>query len=86
MVTAVELTDLQRRRRIEISETIDDLAALIGFSVVDLPGNIWRIVQDLPGIHRDPVDRMMIAHAIAGDFTLVTADARIPRYPVKLLW
>ena len=85
-VTAFELTELQRRRRIEISESIEDLAVLLGFATMDLPAEVWRIANDRPDIHRDPVDRMMIAHAIIGDFTLVTADMRVRQYPVKTLW
>lgn len=36
----------------------------------------------LPGIHRDPFDRMLVAQAGALEATLMTADARIARYPV----
>lgn len=36
--------------------------------------------------HGDPVDRMLIAHAIHADLTLVTADGLMRRYPVKSLW
>lgn len=37
-------------------------------------------VYDLPPIHRDPFDRVLIAQAAAEDLTLVTADGEIPRY------
>jgi PIN domain nuclease of toxin-antitoxin system len=42
--------------------------------------------DSLPDIHRDPVDRMLIAHAIAAGLVLVTADRQIDRYPVRTLW
>lgn len=83
---AFEFTDLQTRRRFPVDEPIDLLADLIGFSVVDLPAETWTVASRLPDLHRDPVDRMMIAHAIVGDFTLVTADKTIRRYPVKSIW
>jgi PIN domain nuclease of toxin-antitoxin system len=85
-VTAFELTELQRRGRIEVSESISELAALLGFELADLPADLWRMARQLPDIHRDPVDRMLIAHAMAAEFTVVTADDRMRRYPVLTLW
>jgi PIN domain nuclease of toxin-antitoxin system len=84
--TAFEFSDLQKRGRFPIDDALDLLSGLIGFSVIDFPAEAWRITQTLPKFHRDPVDRMMIAHAILGGFTLVTADKTIRRYPVKSLW
>jgi PIN domain nuclease of toxin-antitoxin system len=40
-------------------------------------------VSRLPNLHSDPFDRMLIAQAGALDATLVTADERIVRYPVR---
>ncbi len=85
-VTAFELAGLQERGRVAMSEDVGTVAAVLGLSVIDFPGEAWRIIGSLPDIHRDPVDRMLIAHAIAGDFTLVTSDKVIRRYPVKSLW
>ena len=85
-VTAVEFTDLQRRGRIEIDEPIDALAASLGYEILDLPAEVWRVVAKLPPLHRDPVDRMLVGHAMAGGFTLVTADRTLRRYPVESLW
>lgn len=83
---AFEFADLQMRRRFPINESIDFLAELIGFSVLDFPAEAWRVVATLPDVHRDPVDRMLIAHAIVGDLILITADARMRQYPLKSLW
>ena len=83
---AFEFADLQGRRRFPVREPIDFLARLIGFEIADLPADTWRIASSLPDIHREPVDRMMIAHAIVGEFTLLTADKTIRRYPVRTLW
>ena len=37
-------------------------------------------VRGLPQLHKDLFDRVLIAQAIAEDFTLVTTDGDIPRY------
>ena len=42
-------------------------------------------VADLPALHRDPFDRMLVAQAILEGLTLVTADPELTRYGVPLL-
>lgn len=39
----------------------------------------------LPMIHRDPIDRMLIAQARCEDLTLVTRDSRCQQYEVAVL-
>jgi PIN domain nuclease of toxin-antitoxin system len=85
-VTAFELASLQQRGRVAMVEDMAAVADVLGLSVTDFPAEAWRVAERLPDFHRDPVDRMLIAHAIVGDFTLITADADIRRYPVKSLW
>lgn len=42
-------------------------------------------LSDLPALHRDPFDRIIIAQAIQRDWTLVSVDEVVRRYPVRLL-
>jgi len=84
-VVTYELTQLQKTKRIPLRESIDRLQQLVGFTLIDLPQDIWRAVMDLPDIHRDPLDRLLIAHALTDEMTLVTADANIRRYPVPFI-
>lgn len=42
-------------------------------------------VSDLPPIHEDPFDRLLIAQAKSEDMTLVTHDKVVQRYPIKIL-
>lgn len=44
-----------------------------------------RAAGALPHHHRDPFDRMLVAQARREDLTLVTHDARIKEYDVRLL-
>lgn len=41
---------------------------------------------DLPKLHSDPFDRLLVAQAKAEDMTLVTADGAVTQYGVKTLW
>ena len=40
----------------------------------------------LPGLHREPFDRLLIGQARAEGLTLVTKDSTIARYEVEILW
>jgi PIN domain nuclease of toxin-antitoxin system len=42
-------------------------------------------VLDLPLIHRDPFDRLLIAQALSEDLVLMTADHVVADYPVQHL-
>ncbi len=85
-ITAYEYSDLLGRGRLPTTVYIDILRAVLGLILVDFPAALWPVAITLPNIHRDPVYRMLIAHAIAIDATLVTADRTMQRYPVKILW
>lgn len=43
-------------------------------------------IKSLPDIHKDPFDRILVAQAQEGDFTIVTSDRLIPQYPVQTVW
>lgn len=85
-VTAWEYVDLQHRGRIPAEPSFDELVAGMGLRVEAFPAESWRIARQLPPIHGDPVDRMLLAHVVAADAVLATGDANMRRYPVKLLW
>ncbi len=36
--------------------------------------------------HRDPFDRMHIAHAICHDLTIITRDSAFSDYPIQHIW
>ena len=52
-----------------------------------LPISLQHIlaVEHLPGHHRDPFDRLLIAQARVERLTIVTSDATMPRYGVAVL-
>lgn len=42
-------------------------------------------VGDLPDLHRDPFDRLLVAQAQVDGLTLVTSDPQVQRYDVEVL-
>ena len=43
-------------------------------------------LPDLPDVHRDPFDRLLVAQALVAGLVLLTPDDDIRRYPVRALW
>lgn len=43
-------------------------------------------LHELPSIHRDPFDRMLVCQAIEHDLVILTPDPMIRQYPVRTLW
>ena len=85
-VVAWEFVDLQLRGRFPVGVNFPDLIASFALQIVDFPAGAWSLAASLPDVHKDPVDRMVVAHAIHDSHILVSADANIRRYPVKTLW
>jgi PIN domain nuclease of toxin-antitoxin system len=57
-----------------------------GFELLPItPRHIMHLEQ-LPLLHRDPFDRLLISAAIIENITLLTNDADIQQYPVRTFW
>jgi PIN domain nuclease of toxin-antitoxin system len=41
-------------------------------------------VADLPPLHRDPFDRILVAQSIVEGITLLTSDPRVAQYPAPV--
>ena len=52
-----------------------------GYDELAITGAHAVAVDDLPPIHRDPFDRLLVAQAMVEGIPLVTADARLAEYP-----
>lgn len=42
-------------------------------------------LKNLDDIHKDPFDRLLIAQAIKGNLTIITADEMIQKYSIKTI-
>ncbi len=85
-VTAYEFADLDRRGRFGGNLSLESILKELEADVLDYPAGCWSLATSLPAIHRDPVDRMLVAHAIHLDATLISSDVDIHAYPVRWLW
>lgn len=56
-----------------------------GYIELDITSAHAVAVGDLPAIHGDPFDRMLVAQARVEGFTLLTADGRVAEYGAPAL-
>jgi PIN domain nuclease of toxin-antitoxin system len=56
-----------------------------GYSEIPITGEHAAAVARLPGIHKDPFDRLLVAQASVEGAVLLTADAQLAEYagPVR---
>lgn len=57
-----------------------------GFSRIEVVPKDCRLIQNLPFHHRDPFDRMLIAQAMNGNFTVIGSDKIFDDYGVRRIW
>ena len=72
-----------------VTESVYEIAELCrngGIVIMPLKLAYLERVKQLPLIHRDPFDRIIIATAIEEDLTLLTNDSNITKYELKTIW
>lgn len=58
----------------------------LGATVLPVDARHSFELLELPLLHKDPFDRLLIAQARVDKLTLVTRDVAICRYPVTTMW
>jgi PIN domain nuclease of toxin-antitoxin system len=56
-----------------------------GFNYLSIFDEAIFFLDRLPDYHRDPFDRLLVAHSIVGHFHLATVDEQILRYPALVI-
>ena len=93
MVSSVSVWELATKQRIGKWPGVDGLVTAFelemdrrGFAVIDLLVPHARLAGSLPGRHRDPFDRMLVAQAMVEGATLVTSDVKLAEFGGRILW
>lgn len=71
--------------KLEIPPDFYEVLQHQGFEMLPITPAHAYAVGDLPGHHRDPFDRILIAQAMLEGFTIVTHDVIFSKYPVRIL-
>ncbi len=88
--SAWEITTKYRLGRLPGAAALaNDIAgAIAGEGFEELPVTVEDAARAglLPGPHRDPFDRMLIAQAMSRDLVLVSVESLFDSYGVRRLW
>jgi len=71
--------------KLEAPEDMDAIVEDEGFSKLPISLYHGQLAGQLPALHRDPFERMLIAQAQAEGLLLITADENIARYGLRTL-
>ena len=90
-VSAWEIAIKAKAGKIHMSGSVDDWfrTALHHYHLQEIPlaSGLLCAASDLPLLHRDPFDRVLVATALAHKLTILTSDRIIPTYPgIKDVW
>ena len=88
--TAWEITTKYRRGRLDeaVAMAPDIAGAIAAQGFEELPITVAEAARagTLPGPHRDPFDRMLIAQALSRDLVLISNETIFDRYLIHRLW
>jgi PIN domain nuclease of toxin-antitoxin system len=57
-----------------------------GFLFLPMTWEVADATAKLPPIHKDPIDRALVAHSTTQKMPVLTCDTVIPRYGVRTIW
>jgi PIN domain nuclease of toxin-antitoxin system len=69
-----------------VSETLNLAVATFNRHALPIAHAHSLALAELPPIHNDPFDRMLVAQARSENQVLVTADETLKLYPLEILW
>jgi PIN domain nuclease of toxin-antitoxin system len=90
LASAWEIQIKQQLGKLELSESLQTLIStqqqqnglqLLPIELAHIEG-----LSQLPSLHRDPFDRLLIAQSIQQHMQIVSADQVFTNYPVELIW
>ncbi len=87
-ISAASICEISVKKAMGKLKTPDNLQEEIElhrFSQLNINFDHAQLAGELPNIHKDPFDRILIAQAMIEKLTLVTRDEVIPQYSVKLI-
>ncbi|WP_255686828.1 type II toxin-antitoxin system VapC family toxin [Pseudonocardia sp. TRM90224] len=87
-VSAVSSAEISIKKVSGKLEAPDDLPEqVVGNGFTELPLTIehGRVLADVPRLHGDPFDRLLVAQAQAEQLMLVTADRAMRSYDVQIM-
>jgi PIN domain nuclease of toxin-antitoxin system len=91
VVSVVSLWEVEIKRtlgRIEVDtrQLLHEITQTEGFTVLDVRPTHVLTLGDLPLLHKDPFDRMLVAQALRDRLVILSRDEALERYGADVLW
>lgn len=71
--------------KVKLRRSILEAALDAGFEPLAISFQHSQAVRILKPIHKDPFDRLLVAVAMVEDLTLVSSDALLAQYPIRVI-
>lgn len=75
----------QALNKLVVSDEFPAVLAAESFQDLAVTAEHAFAVGQLPQLHRDPFDRILIAQCVVENLTLVSADVNVRRYPIPVI-
>jgi PIN domain nuclease of toxin-antitoxin system len=89
-ISALEITIKYRTGKLDVlgdpAVNYRPLMELNGFLTLDVTDGDALRAGLMPGVHRDPFDRVIAAQALERGLTVVTCDSALAAFGCKVLW
>ena len=72
--------------KIDLPRDFFDAIPRSGYEILSLDENAFTAYRQLPLLHRDPFDRILVAQAQCENLALLSKDTDIAQYDVKCIW
>ncbi|MBA3030657.1 MAG: type II toxin-antitoxin system VapC family toxin [Desulfobacteraceae bacterium] len=90
MASCWEMAIKSNLGKLRISKPIENFVSehltANGFALLQIELRHLSKIEKMPFHHRDPFDRLLIAQAISEKLALVSSDAVLAAYGVKVVW
>lgn len=90
LVTLWEIAIKKTIKKLDLPLSTADLLSICeraGIRIIPISAAYFDVIQELPLIHGDPFDRLIIATATREKLAILTEDEKIKRYPnIETVW
>jgi PIN domain nuclease of toxin-antitoxin system len=69
-----------------IERDFENIVSEAGYTLIPIDAAIALRAGRMPGEHRDPVDRILAAHALAQDIPILSIDPKLDTFGVRRIW
>jgi PIN domain nuclease of toxin-antitoxin system len=71
---------------VDLNEYVASLKKSSAVGIVPIHGDLWLESVNLEWVHRDPVDRVVVALARSNEAAIITADREIRDFYSAVIW